>query len=84
MFNVWPPVWEMLFTWLSLMMYLMVSYFVLSFFTRDVVDEIWTESSQFQRIFLPTFLKTRDSKPDYFINVDSTIDLENETKMKSL
>ena len=30
-----------LFTWLSLVMYLMVFYFVLSFFPRDVIDEIW-------------------------------------------
>ena len=30
-----------LFTWLSLVMYLMVSYFVQSFFPRDVLDEIW-------------------------------------------
>ena len=29
-----------LFTWLSLVMSLVVSYFVLSFFPRDVVDEI--------------------------------------------
>ena len=30
-----------LFTWLSLVMFLKVSYFVLSFFPRDVLDEIW-------------------------------------------
>ena len=30
-----------LFTWLSLVMSLMVSYFVLSFFLRDVLDQIW-------------------------------------------
>ena len=30
-----------LFTSLSLVMSLMVSYFVLSFFPRDVLDEIW-------------------------------------------
>ena len=30
-----------LFTWLLLLMSLMVSYFVLSFFPRDVLDEIW-------------------------------------------
>ena len=30
-----------LFTWLSLVMPLMVSYFVLSFFRRDILDEIW-------------------------------------------
>ena len=30
-----------LFTWLSLMMSLMVSDFMLSFFPRDVLDEIW-------------------------------------------
>ena len=30
-----------LFTWLSLVMSLMESYFVLSFFPRDVLDENW-------------------------------------------
>ena len=30
-----------LFTWLSLLMSLMVSYFVLTFFPRDFLDEIW-------------------------------------------
>ena len=30
-----------LFTWLSLVMSLMVSYFLLSFFPQDVFDEIW-------------------------------------------
>ena len=30
-----------LFTWLSLVMSLILSYFVLSFFPRDVLDEIW-------------------------------------------
>ena len=30
-----------LITWLSLVMSLMVSYFVLSFFPRDVLDENW-------------------------------------------
>ena len=30
-----------LFTWLSLVMFFMVSYFVLSFFPRDILDEIW-------------------------------------------
>ena len=29
------------FTWLSLVMSLMISYFVLSFFPLDVLDEIW-------------------------------------------
>ena len=38
------------FTWLSLVMSLMVSYFVLSFFQRDGLDE--TELRQFLRIFL--------------------------------
>ena len=35
-----------LFTWLSLGMSLMVSYFVLSLFPQDVLDELWerTES----------------------------------------
>ena len=30
-----------LFIWLSLVMSLMVSYFVFTFFRRDVLDEIW-------------------------------------------
>ena len=30
-----------LFTWVSLLMSLMVSYFVLAFLSRDVLDEIW-------------------------------------------
>ena len=47
-----------LFTWLSLVMSLMMSYFVLSFFPRDVLDEIWTELSQFLRIFL-TYSSTK-------------------------
>ena len=32
---------ESLFAWLSLLVSLMVSYFVLSFFPRDVLGEIW-------------------------------------------
>ena len=32
---------KLLFTWLSLVMSLMVSYFELSFFVRDVLDEFW-------------------------------------------
>ena len=32
--------WKWLFTWLSLMMYLMASYLMLYFFPRDVLDEI--------------------------------------------
>ena len=39
-----------LLNWLSLVMSLMVSYFVLPFFPRDVLDEIWVELSQFLRI----------------------------------
>ena len=30
-----------LFTWLSLMLSLMAPFFLLSFFPRDVLDEIW-------------------------------------------
>ena len=30
-----------LFTWLSLMLSLMTPFFLLSFFPRDVLDEIW-------------------------------------------
>ena len=45
-----------LFTWLSLVMSLMVFYFVFSFFAYDMS---WmrseTELSQFLRLFLPTF-----------------------------
>ena len=44
-----------LFTWLSLVMSLMVSYFVLSFFPRDVLDNSGIELSQFLRILLPAF-----------------------------
>ena len=32
---------KLLFTWLSLLMPLMVFYFVPSFIPRDVLDEIW-------------------------------------------
>ena len=32
---------KLLFTWLSLVMSLMVSYFTLSLFPRDVLAEIW-------------------------------------------
>ena len=49
---------KLLFTWLSLVMSLMV-FFVLSIFPRDVLDAIWDliESyfSQFLRVFPPTF-----------------------------
>ena len=45
MFSVWLVgvhlYGKWLFTWLSLVMSLMVSYFVLSFFPRDILDEIW-------------------------------------------
>ena len=45
MFNVMLPgdhlYGKWLLTWLSLVMSSMVSYFVLSFFPRDVLDEIW-------------------------------------------
>ena len=45
MFNVWLAGDHLngkcQFTWLSLVMSLMMSYFVLSFFPRDVLDEIW-------------------------------------------
>ena len=50
-----------LFTWLSLLMSLMVSYFVLSFFPRDVLDEIWNELSRFLRLFLPTLTAGSDA-----------------------
>ena len=55
MFNVWLAgdhlYGQWLFNWLSLVMSLMVSYFVLSFFPRDLE----TELSQFLRVFLPSF-----------------------------
>ena len=35
------PYGKWLFTWLSLVISLMISYFVLSFFPRDVLDEVW-------------------------------------------
>ena len=40
--------------WLLLVMYLVISCFVMSFFPRDVLDEIWdgTVLSEFLRIFL--------------------------------
>ena len=44
-----------MFTWLSLVMSLMVSYFVLSFFPRDLLDEIWDLTESVLRLFLPTF-----------------------------
>ena len=49
---------KLLFTWLSLVMSLMVSYclIVLSFSPRDVLDEIW-DLSRFLRVFLPTFVQ---------------------------
>ena len=46
---------KLLFTWLSLVMSLMVS-FCAVFFPRDVLNEIWTESSRFLRISYLLFL----------------------------
>ena len=44
-----------LFTWLSLVTSLMmVSYFVLSFFSQDILDGHGTELSKFLIIFIPT------------------------------
>ena len=48
LYGKWP------FNWLSLVMSLIVSYFVLSFFPRDVLGENGTELSQFLIFFLPT------------------------------
>ena len=44
---------EMLFTWLSLLMFLKVSFYAV-FFLQDVLDPSGTELSQFPRVFLPT------------------------------
>ena len=56
-----------LFTWLSLLMSLMVSYFVLSFFPRDVLDWVRSgiELSQFLRIFLPAFSNASQNSVHY-------------------
>ena len=35
--------WKRLFTWLSLMMPVIVSYFVLTFLQRDLLDELWDD-----------------------------------------
>ena len=43
-----------LFTWLWLMMSLMVYYFVLSVFPRDVLDEIWDGIESAFEVF-PTY-----------------------------
>ena len=40
-----------LFTWLSLVMLLMVSCFVLSFFARDVLDELWDRIESVPEVF---------------------------------
>ena len=45
---------EWLFTWLSLVMSSMVFYFVLSFFPRDVSDEIWDRIESVSENF-PTY-----------------------------
>ena len=50
-----------LFTWLSLLISLIVSYFVLSFFPRDVFDEICYDLSRFLRLFLPTLTAGSDA-----------------------
>ena len=44
-----------LFTWLSLVMSLTVSYFMLSFLPRDAWMRSGTKLSHFLRILLPTF-----------------------------
>ena len=48
--------WKLLFTWLSLVMSLIASNFVLSFFHQMSWMRSGTESSQFLRIFLPTLV----------------------------
>ena len=47
---------KLLFTWLSLVMFLMVS-FVLSFSHEMSWTRSGTESSQFLRVFLPTIIE---------------------------
>ena len=36
----WPPVWGLLFAWLSLVVSMMVSFCAVFFFPRGVLDEI--------------------------------------------
>ena len=63
---------KQLFTWLSLVIFLMVYYFVLFLSPRDVLGEIW-ELSQFLRIFLPTLLHLVSIGPMAFETYESTI-----------
>ena len=50
-------------TWLSLVMSLMVSYFVLSFFLLDVFDEIWTENFPTHFFFIEIRMRQVYGKP---------------------
>ena len=66
---------KLLFTYLTLVMSFIQFYFVLSFFPRDVLDEIWAELSQFLRIFLPILLEKsklvfrQKNNPFCFMNI---------------
>ena len=50
-----------LFTWLSLMMPLVMSYFLRSFFPRDVLDEIWDGIESVPEDYLPTFIRIQSA-----------------------
>ena len=54
-----PVYGKWLFTWLSLIMYLIVSDFELCFFPRDVLDEIWDGIESVPEKF-PTYSYTRN------------------------
>ena len=45
---------KLLFTWLSLVMFILFIFFLLSFFPRDVLDEIWDLIESVSEGFLPT------------------------------
>ena len=74
MFNVWLAgdhlYGKCQFTWLSLVMSLMMSYFVLSFFPRDVFDEIW-DLIESVIVNFPTYLYTHKMLNN-FLNTDKS------------
>ena len=61
------------FTWLSLVMSLMMSDFVLSIFPRDVLDEIW---DWIEKIGRKTFRNWLNSVPDPVQDIPESV-LEN-------